>query len=699
MSRAADPQRPPGPPRPRPARPVRPVKLDRWVRLRIIGVSAVLTLLLGAIAYRAWGLQIREGDHYRALAHRQHTATVEVPAPRGAIYDATGAELAVTADIDSVYANPREIVDLLGAAETLSRLLEVDARELEARLASPRYFVWVKRHVSAEEAQAVREAKLPGVYLTPEPRRFYPGRQLAGPVLGFAGIDGRGLDGLELTMNDLLAGQRAKAAALRDAAGRVMLPDPEAVPRPGAQVVLTLHRYIQLAAERALERAMTEFDARAGVVVVLDVQNGEVLALASWPTYDPNRPGRDREEGARNRAVTDVYEIGSIMKVFTVAAALEAGVVTPETTFDIEGGRILVGRHPIRDTYKDDTLTTGGVLKRSSNVGVVKIVRRLGKERLHDALIRFGFGKKTEVELPGEQPGLVRPHERWGEIALATASFGYGMSATPLQVAAAFAAVANGGVYHEPRVVREVRAPDGAVLYRRESEGRRVLSEETALALRPMLGSVFDKGRDGGTARYLELDGFTAGGKTGTAHKVDPATGRYGDKLYLASFAGFAPLEDPRVMTLVLIDEPRGEKYFGGIVAGPVWLEVMTATMKYMGLASGAPGEDGAKVAAAGGEIGGELEVVPVGEGGQAADDPGSVSGTGTGTGTGTGFEMPEFVGKGVPEVLSLARARGIRVELVGSGRAVQQFPPPGASSRTAECRIVFSHEPAAPPR
>ena len=661
-----------------------PIRLHRWVRARILGVAGLLTLLFAAIAYRAYGLQIREADHYRLLAQRQHIATVEVPAPRGVIYDATGAELAVSADIDSIYANPHEIDDLVATAEKLGELCGLDAGELEARLASPRQFVWVKRHVGASEASAVKAARLPGIYLTPEPRRFYPGRRLAGPVLGFAGIDGRGLDGLELTMDSQLAGKRTSAAAVRDASGDLMLPDVGARPRPGAAVTLTLHRYVQMAAERALEKSISEEKARAGVVVVLDVHSGDVLALASWPSYDPNRPGNARDEGARNRAITDVYEIGSIMKVFTIAAALDAGAVTPDTWFDVEGGRLQVGRKVIKDTYHDQKLSVGGVLKRSSNVGAVKIARKLGREKLHDALVRFGFGQKSGIELPGEETGLVRPAARWGDIGLATHAFGYGLSVTPIQVAAAFAAVANGGIYHPPRLVRDVRGDGNRTLFLRVPEGHRVLSERAARDIVPMMASVFDKGKDGGTAHGLTLDGFRAGGKTGTAHKIDPATGHYGDHLYLSSFAGFAPLEDPRVAVLVLIDEPHGEHHFGGQVAGPVWVEVMTATLRYLGVPTekgtdaSAPADAAAPIATDEGAP--ADEEVPE----ALASDPGG---------------MPDFTGMGVAEALELGVKRGIRVEVEGSGRAIAQFPPPGAPSKAAECRIVFAHESAAPTR
>jgi cell division protein FtsI (penicillin-binding protein 3) len=614
------------------ARPGAAPQVHAWVRVRMVGVAAIMTALLAAVAYRAYGLQIRQADRYRELARRQQIAMVEVPAPRGAIYDATGAELAATADIDSVYANPQEVHDLGGTAEKLGRLLDLLPAEVEARLSSPREFVWMERHVRPEEARAVRAARLEGVHLTPEPRRFYPGRNLAGPVLGFAGIDGRGLDGIELTMNEELSGRRVSAAALRDASGTLVTDGP-VVPEPGASVKLTIDRFVQYTAERVLAAAIEKNRARAGVVVVLDVPTGGVLAMANWPTYDPNRPVGARDRAARNRAVTDVYEIGSVMKVFSVAAALEAGVVTPDTAFDVNGGKIKIGRKSITDTYRDQVLTVGGILKRSSNVGAVKIAQRLGRGPLRDAMVRFGFGARSGIELPGEERGLLRGAKSWGAIELATISFGMGMSTTPLQVAAGFAAIARGGVYRAPRIVREVREASGRVLERPPPLERRVISEATAAQLVPMMASVFERGKHSGTAGSLQLPGFQAAGKTGTAHKIDPATGQYAKRLYLSSFAGFAPLDRPRVVVLVLIDEPHGDEHYGGLVAGPPWLEVMADTLRYLGVSAGhVPSQAGEAQAGAAPTNGS----APSGGAGSESG-PGAGSGTGAGPGPGAG--------------------------------------------------------------
>ena len=707
------------------------VKLDPWVRARMAGVGVVVVALLGAVAYRAYGLQIRESGRYRELAQRQHIATVEVPAPRGAIFDATGAELAATADIDSIYADPQSIHDLGGTAERLAQLLGADLAEIEARLSSPRSFVWIERHVAPERARAVRAAGLEGVRLTPEPRRFYPGRGLAGPVLGFAGLDGRGLDGVELTMNSLLTGQRVSAAALRDATGALMLPDGPIEPVPGASVTLTLDRFVQYTAERVLAATVAEHKAQAGVIVVLDVASGDVMAMANWPTYDPNRPGNAREHAARNRAVTDVYEIGSVMKVFSIAAALDAGAVAPDTRFDVEGGRMQIGRKTIRDTHHDQVLTVAGIIKRSSNVGAAKVAQRLGRDALHDALVRFGFGQKTGIELPGEQPGLVRAARRWGAIELATISFGYGLSVTPLQVAAGLTAIANGGVYREPRVVREVRGPTGELVPARPRETRRVLSAATAAALRPILGSVFDGGKEAGTGQSLALPGFRAGGKTGTAHKIDPATGRYADHLYLSSFAGFAPLDSPRVLVLVLIDEPRGDVHFGADVAGPAWLEVMVETLRYLGIAAGASPTVASAAAGKASADKASADKASAGKPGDAesaraasaaasdaasatSDSPpadtaevddaiaGEVVGEGApveGDEAIATVDMPDLTGLGMADALELGGARCASMQVSGTGRVIEQFPPPGRQRRPAECRVVLSHETGPRPR
>lgn len=687
--------------------PVRTPGVSPAARTRAWVAAAFVATLFGGIGWKAYGLQVADGARLREQALRQHLHTVEIPAPRGPILDARGRPLAVTADGESVYANPRAVVDVADTAERLARALDLDVLTLEARLASGKHFAWVARHVTPAQAEAVRALALPGIELTAEPRRWYPGRASGGPLLGFAGVDGNGLDGLELAMDELLTGVRARFRAVRDARGKTMMAEGLVEATPGATVQLTLDRAIQHIADEALAGAVTLHRARSGTVVVLDVATGGVLAMASWPTYDPNDPAAAVKAQARNRPVTDVFEIGSVMKIFTIAAALDAGVTRPDEVWDVEGGRWKVGKKPVIDTHHDQELTTAGIMKRSSNVGSVKIGLRLGRERLAEALRRFGFGAPTGIELPGEQGGLIRDGKRWREIELVTISFGYGITVTPLQVAAALAAIGNGGVYHPPRTVARVTGPDGAVVYERADEGRAVMKPSTAAALLPMLGSVFERGRQGGTAQSVQVPGFKAGGKTGTAHKYDPAIRRYSPDKYLSSFAGLAPIDAPRIAVVVVIDEPGGKDYYGGKVAGPVFGKVVSETLRYLGVPGDptafdppppgtfrAPDELGAAPAAAPAAF--PLPDSPAARAARAGrptaasapppPPPPSIDLAELAAATDLALvddpdvlvEVPDFAGASLGRALDLARARGLEVVVSGSGRCVEQAPAPG---------------------
>jgi cell division protein FtsI (penicillin-binding protein 3) len=649
--------------------------VSRAVKVRAYIATGVLTALLAGVAYKAWALQVGHADEFRARALRQHVHTVEIPAPRGAILDSRGRPLAVSADADSIYANPREVVDVVATAERLAALLGVDGAVLEGRLSSDRAFVWIERHVTPEEAAAVRAAGLAGVAVTTEPRRWYPGKTSGGPLLGFAGIDGDGLDGIELRFDELLRGERARFAALRDARGKTALADGVVEAVPGATVQMTIDRAIQNVADQALAEAIDTHQAKSGVVIVLDVATGAVLAMASAPTYDPNEPGDAVARQARNRAVTDVYEIGSVMKVFTVAAALDAGVTRPDEWWDTANGVWKLGRKTIRDTHHDPALTTGGILKRSSNVGAVKIGLRLGKERLYEALRRFGFGRRTGIELPHEEPGTLRDGARWREIELATISFGYGLTVTPLQLAAALAAIGDQGRWHTPHVIAKITDAAGEVVFEPTVETRQIMEPRTAAQLLPMLASVFENGKkDGGTAGGVLIDGFAAGGKTGTAHKIDPATRRYADKLYLSSFAGLAPIADPRIAVVVVIDEPSGKDYFGGKVAGPVFAKVVSETLRYLGVPGSTP-PNARKLDGRAHEVEeptDDLPPPPI-----DGDEPVADS------------AIPDFRGMSVGRALEAARKAGLTLEVVGSGRAVSQHPASGAN-----VRVTFADSP-----
>ncbi len=674
-------------------------------RIRAYLAGAIVTLALCGVAWRAWGLQVADGAHYRELADRQHEMTVNIPAPRGDVIDTRGRPLAVSADADSIWANPREIRDVTETAAKLAKLLGEDPAALESKLAGDRKFVWLDRHVTHETAQAVREAKLLGIFVAKEPRRWYPGGATGGPVIGRADIDSRGLEGVELSMHDQLLGERGEGTALRDARGRKMFADGLAQPQPGATVQLSLDRSIQAIADRALEASITANQAKSGVVVVLDIATGRVLAMSSYPNYDPNSDAK--HVGVRNKPVTDAFEAGSVMKVFTVAAAIDDGTVRADTEFDLEHGAMMMAgrRSPIRDTHPVPYLNVSGIIKHSSNVGAAKIALRLGSTKLYGALRKFGFGAKTQIELPGETPGMMRKPTNWREVELATISFGMGITVTPLQIAAAVAALGNGGVYNPPRIVERVVDPDGTLLFSAQPEPRQMVKPATAEIMRKMLGTPFEGGKDGGTAASIVVPGFRCGGKTGTAHKWDPATKQYSDDQYLSSFAGLAPLDNPRLAIVVMIDEPRGGDYYGGKVAGPVFAAVASETLRYLGVPGTSlicpppipglsplldptpktctipapkpqkPMKVDALAAAALPAIA-DIEIV--------APEPIRVPVPGE-------VEVPDFRGMGMSRAIDLARGSGIPLDVSGSGLVIEQTPAPGPTAGPVRVTLRFS--------
>ena len=684
--------------------------ISRGARVRAYVVGGVMTAGIIGVACRAWELQVEEGARYRAMAARQHAASVEIPAPRGEIFDAQGRPLAISAEAESIWANPREIRDVTETAAKLARLTGGDPATLEAKLGNARRFVWIARHVAPELARAVRDAKLAGIEVAKEPRRWYPGRALAGPVIGRADIDGNGLDGLELALNETLTGKSSAAIAVRDAHGRRMFADGLAQPEPGATVRLTLDRTIQAIADAALARAIDANQAKNGTAVVLEVGTGRVLALASYPSYDPNT-GAGLSDGARNRAVTDAYEAGSVMKVFTVAAALDDGAIAADTWFELSGGALRIGTKTIRDVHHDPALTTAGIIKRSSNVGAVRVAQRLGREKLHAGLTRFGFGGKSGIELPGEQPGRMRSPERWRDIELATIAFGYGLTVTPLQIAAAVAVLGGDGTYYPPRIIDTI---DGRPNGRDGRDGaaaapRRVVAPETAAAMRAMLATVFEGGKGNGTAHMLVVPGYRCGGKTGTAHKWDAAARQYSPNRYLSSFAGLAPIDRPRLAIAVLVDEPSGGDYFGGSVAGPVFAAIASESLRYLGV----PGVSLECPPRPPGPPPNPLMVVlpprtcvgPVpATSAQPPPPPPAGADLEGGPEPGAGVDdvhpgvLPDFRGMSVGRAMEAARAAGIALDISGTGRAVAQEPPPGAAATRATLRFSDGATPALTP-
>ncbi len=655
--------------------------VSHGARVRAYLSGAIVTIGLLGVVVRAWALQVGDGQKFHDLAERQHEMQLDIAAPRGEIVDAEGRQLAASADTDSVWASPHDIKDLTATSETLGKLLGLDTAALEAKLAGDRHFVWLARHVTPEVARAVTAAKLAGVEIAHEPRRWYPGRSLAGTVIGRTDIDGSGKDGLEKTMNAWLAGKGGEIAALRDARGRAMMSSGVAHVEAGATVHLSLDRSIQAIAESALSESVIANKAKSGVAVVLEVGTSRVVALASYPTYDPNTA----EVGeARDRPVTDLYEAGSVMKMFTVSIALDQGIVTPDTGFDLNGGHFTVGKTPITDVDGDNYLDVTGIIKRSSNVGAAKIALRMGADKLYAGLKTFGFGARTGIELPAERYGTVHDGATWRDVDLAHIAFGYGITVTPLQVAAGLAAIGAGGMYTEPRIVDEVVAADGNVLYKPTPAERRVVSGKTAMQMMAMLETVFERGKMHGTAETIWVPGFKCGGKTGTAHKYDPETKHYSETRYLGSFAGLAPISNPKLAIVVMIDEPSGFDHFGAKVAGPVFAKIASESLRYLGVPGDAPMVEppppGTIVAAPAAMKGPIAPPAPAPEVAQAAPIDAIAT-------------VPDFRGLGVGKALELARDQHIEVDIHGSGRMVAQDPPPGPTSVIGRVSLTFSDE------
>ncbi|MBX3275829.1 MAG: PASTA domain-containing protein [Sandaracinaceae bacterium] len=667
----------------------------RWMRVRI-GLLASL-VLVGAVLVtrRAWELTIEHGPALRAMAEQQQLRDIRLAPKRGTIYDRHGAELAVSVDVESVFANPRLMrargVDTDRAAADLARVLDLDRAVIATRLRQDRYFVWIERQVSPVEADAVRSLAIEGVQMTDEARRFYPNRELAAHLLGFANVDGVGIEGLELSMEERLRGAVDPVPAVRDRRGRVVFSDQLLDERAaqGDDLYLTIDKTIQHVVERELALGVQTAEARAGSVVVMDPQTGEILAMASYPTFNPNEPGRSPTENRRNRAIADRLEPGSTIKPFTVSAALAAGVIRPDQLFDVSGndphgtvGRMHIGDDVIRDTHpRAEPITASEVLIYSSNIGAALIGNDLGRHRLYRSFRRFGFGEPTGVPLPGETGGVLRHHTRWYDLDLATISFGQGMSATTLQLATAMSAIANGGRLMEPHLVARIVDGHGTLVEEALPRvERQVIPARTARLVADMLTAVTG---EGGTGPQAAIDGYLVAGKTGTAQKADHRRGGYAADLYVASFVGFVPAQDPRLVIAVVIDEPMVNHY-GGPVAGPVFRRIGQATLRHLGV----PAETGGDALA---EI--ERRLARAERAGARAEADADAAPPMVVEREPRDGEVvvPDLAGRTVRAALLELRRVGLAFRVEGTGLVLAQDPSPGAvAPRGTTVRLVL---------
>ncbi len=638
----------------------RHVRARDWAAVRLVVVAALFGLAGLGLWARAFQVQVLMGSELAARAQRQHVVSEFVSGRRGRIFDARGRVLAKSVQCRSVYARPSDVQDPARTARELGRVLGVPARDLEARLRGSRPFVWVARQVSDREAAEAAALNLPGVRLVDEYKRLYPNGHLAGQLIGFTGLDGEGLEGLERTLEDSLAGRKEGAVVQRDASGRRLydegLPSEAAV--RGDDVTLTIDADIQAMAEQALERAVTDNHAKNGTALVVRVADGEILAWAQFPYFNPNIYGSYRPVGWRNRAALDALEPGSTMKPFVLAAALEEGVVTPDTEFYCEDGRYEMPGAVIRDTHDYGELPVTKILRYSSNIGMAKIGLELGARRLYAHLSDLGFGERPGLPVP-ESKGILREAGSWQRVDLANISFGQGVAVTPLQLARAYVALARGGDLVPLRLLREDGDPAPV--------GRRVFSPQVAGEVLSMMRDVVQAD---GTGTRARIEGLTVAGKTGTAQKASPQGG-YGEG-HVASFAALVPGDAPEFCVLVMVDEPEPQHY-GGVVAAPAAREIAVQSLAYLGRLpdAGAPG-----TAVAGTTT----------DGGMSDEDVRRlVDAIGAGLGRSRvswekGAPVPDVVGLSLRRAVEVFAGGGAVPEIRGAGLVVRrQSPAPGA--------------------
>ena len=643
---------------------------EKWARVRIIMVSCLFAFGFLAVAARSFYLQVVQHDQLVKLAERQHHRTIPITPARGGIFDRTGAPLAVSLEMDSLYAEPKRINDPAGTAAALAPIIQIPRQELQRKLDSEKGFAWLARQLPPETAVKIKQMKLPGIGFVKENKRFYPNFEMASHVLGFTGMDPGGLEGLERRYDATILGKTGYLLTERDALGRDVSVRSAVVQdaAPGKNLYLTLDKNIQYFTEKELAKAVEGSRAKSGMALVMDPWTGKVLAMANYPTFNPNSFRQYPTLNLRNRCVSDNFEPGSTFKVFLLSAAIEEKIVTPRDGINCENGRYSFGGRIIRDDHPHGRVSVAEVLKYSSNIGSAKIGLKLGDDRLHRYLKAFGFGDKSGVDLPGEASGGLRPVSRWYGTDIATISFGQGVSTTALQLVAATSAVANGGLLMKPYLVERVTDSTGLELQRFEPQTvRRVISTQTAATISQMMEGVTQKG---GTATNAAIEGFRVAGKIGTAQKVDPITKGYSATKRTASFIGFVPAEKPLLTILVVIDEPATSPY-GGVVAAPAFREIAFNTLCYLkaagvGKACELPKTQAVQAAPA--------QPAPTAKPQAVADaeEGGSIEVAGAGT------PMPDFRGMSMRRVLQVMEKRQLNLQLRGSGRVIEQHPQPG---------------------
>ncbi|NLN62343.1 MAG: penicillin-binding protein [Myxococcales bacterium] len=649
-----------------------------WITVRVSFIAIVLLAGGVAVGKGAWHLGVVRQDELTGIAREQYTRQLKLNARRGMILDRYGQELAVEVEVDSIFADPREVVAPDAAARALAPILERDAAELSERLTMPKRFVWLKRRVPPEVAQAVKALKLPGIHLQKESKRFYPNRELAAHVIGYSGIDSQGLEGIEKRFDAQLKGNAHASAGLSDAAGNIVFSnetfgDGRAI---GDNISLTIDRYLQYLVEQELAATCRLFEARAGHIVVNDPNTGEVLALANWPTFNPNDIRTSSQESRRNRALLDVFEPGSTFKVFTLAAGLNSGRVAPDEKFYCEEGRMEIYDAAIHDDHRDGWLDPTGCLARSSNICFAKMAMKIGSERLYHYLKRFGFGERTHLQMPFEMRGIMMHHSKWREFLTATIAFGQGIGVTGIQMSSALGAIANNGNLMKPYIVKEIVNSQGEVQLRTSPQVlRRVVSRRTARQVTDLMTAVTE---EGGTGVGGAIDGYLVAGKTGTAQKSKGALGYRDKHNFVSSFFGFVPAENPKLAISVVIEEPV-LNYYGGTVAAPAFARIGTKALRHMGIEPSRPGKPTVAAAKSRDAAKGKPEAAtasraPI----QVKDEAASNAEAAAGPVPEDHVRIPSLLGLSMGQALKKLSAVELRPMMAGTGVAVEQVPAPG---------------------
>jgi len=695
---------------------------------RLYFFGALLFLWILAICFRLVRLQVVKYGEFVQRAQRQQNRSIPVEPRRGNIYDRNGYALAMSVDVDSVFAVPSEIHDPETTATLLGRVLDLDPQEIVARLQASHNFVFIKRKIDQDTANRVRELNLHGIYFRKEPKRFYPKRELAAQVLGYVGMDDEGLGGLEKEFDDDLSGIPGQELVSIDAR-RKWFSRVERPPDPGQNLVLTLDQTIQYIAEKELDQGMEDTKAIAGTVVVENPRTGEILALANRPTFNPNVFNSVPLESLKNRAVSDIYEPGSVFKIVTYSAAINEHVVTPEDHVDCQHGSIDVFGMKIHDHESLGVVTIAEALAHSSDVAAIKVGMKLGEQRLYHYIKDYGFGQQTGIELPGETRGLAKPVNHWSKVSIGAISMGQEIGVTPLQTISLISTIANDGVYTPPRIVAGELPPDSKALpvVFHPAQQHRVITPLTDVEMKKMMEGVVLEG----TARRAILDGYTVAGKTGTAQKVDPATGAYSKTKYVASFIGFGPVNNPAITIAVILDSPVG-LHQGGQVCAPVFKRIAQQVLQYLHvprdlelknpqrekLLASAQERD---VDESSDHLGAPLQndadarkTSPVASSAVTSHDVGVSSGaektplqptmapvdSGQTPAGGTailavdsGVVVPSFVGKPLRSAVEIAQQSGVEIDAVGTGVAREQWPAAGSRLASGQkITVRFTH-------